>query len=296
VAERGAFAITAPLVPGENVFGPGSRHARGNLLVPAGVPLTPQALGLLAGQGLAEASVVRRPRVALLALGDELVEPGSPRQPGQIYVSNLYALEAEARAQGADAVNLGIAPDDADAIAARLAPRVDGHDAADVLITLGGSHRGDFDFAGDIFARLGARLVFQRTLINWGGSTLFATRARGGGTQLCFGLPGTPLASWLAFELLARPSLWVLSGRAATDRRVLRARLTAPLKRRSGRAHFIPARLDFRAEAVPLATPLDEKPTPERPSAPLAGGLILYPDGTEGLDAGAEVSVMWLGG
>jgi len=294
IAERGEFAITAPLTPGENVYASGSRFARGDLLVPAGVPLAPQALGLIAGQGLTEVTVVRRPHVALLALGDELVEPERPLQAGQIHVSNLYALEAETQAQGATARNLGIAPDDPRAVAAKLEPWLTGGDAGDFVMTLGGSHGGDFDFAGEIFQRLGAQLRFQRTLINWGGSTIFATHAHDGSATLCFGLPGTPLPSWLAFELLVRPAIWKAAGRRETGRPVLRARMAEPIQRRPGRTHFVPAGIEFGASGLPLAIPLDETPTANRPTATRAAGLILYPEGAKGLSAGDEVSVAWL--
>lgn len=294
--ERGEFTIVSPVSPGENVLGPGSRFARGDALVPAGIPVSPQALGLTAGQGVTAVNVVRKPRVALLALGDELVEPGRPLRPGQIYVSNLHALDAEARSHGANVTNLGISPDDPDAIAERLEPCLTGAASSDLVITLGGSHRGDFDFAGDIFGRLGARLVFQRTLINWGGSALFATREREGGVTLCFGLPGTPLASWLAFELLVRPAIWKMGGRADTARRILRARLDAPLKLRPGRSSFIPTQLVFAASGLPRAIPLVEKPSADQPTGLLADGLIQCPGGVERMNAGDEISVAWFSG
>jgi molybdopterin molybdotransferase len=292
---HGTFRITAPLAPGENVFGPGSRFARSDLLIPAGVPLGAQALGLIAGQGLTSVRAVRLPRVALLALGDELTEPGRPLPPGGIYVSNLYALEAEVRRLGAEPEVLGIAPDDPLAIAARLRPRVEGQEGAppaDCVLTLGGSRGGDFDFVGDVLERVGARLRFRRTLINWGGSTLFATR---GGT-LCFGLPGTPLVSWLACEVFVRPALWRLGGRRELERPRLRARLSESLARPRGRTHFIPARVEFPPDGPPRATPLDERPTRGLPTSLLADGLILYPEGVERLAAGEEVPVAWLRG
>jgi molybdopterin molybdotransferase len=284
----GTFHVFTPLRPGENVFACGSRIGTGDLLVPAGEPVSPQGLGLCAGQGLARVRVFRRPRIALLALGDELVQPGTPLQPGQIYVSNLHALEAEARREGAAVVNLGIAPDEPRRIEALLQPHAQG--SADLVITLGGSHRGDFDFVGDVLERLGAAIRFQRTLIGWGGSTVFATR----GATLFFGLPGTPLASWLAFEVLVRPALWKMAGRKRLDRRVLTAQLGATVIRRLGRTHFVPVRLSFDPGGPPLAQPLEERPRNGLPSSLLADGYILCPDGTERLEGGTLVPVTWL--
>jgi molybdopterin molybdotransferase len=290
-ASRGRFRVTAPLQRGENVSGPGSRFTAGDLLLAAGEPIGPQGLGLCAGQGLTHLRVHRRPQVVLLALGDELVEPGAALRPGQIYVSNLYALMAEADRQGGQVTNLGIAPDDPRKIETLLRPHVQGTHPADLLLTLGGSHRGDFDFVGDVLGALGAEVRFQRTSMAWGGSTVFATHR----STLCFGLPGTPLVSWLVFEVLVRPALWRLGGRARLERPVFSARLVEPVSRRPGRTHFVPVRLSFGAEGPPLAEPLEERPRESRPSGLLANGILLYPEGVERLEAGALVPVAWLG-
>jgi molybdopterin molybdotransferase len=290
--ERGRFRIAAPLRPGENVFGAGSRFMRGDRLLAAGEPITAQGAGLCAGQGLTRLHVHRRPRVVLLALGDELVEPGTAPRPGQIFVSNLHALAAEAGRQGAEVSNLGIAPDDPSRIEGMLRPHFVGRSCADLVLTLGGSHQGDFDFVGEVLGALGAAVHFQRTLIGWGGSTVFATRD---GT-LCFGLPGTPLASWLAFEVLVRPALWRMAGRTKLDRPVFPARLSEAVWGYPGRTHFVPVRLEFVADGPPLATPLEERPRGSRKSSLLADGFVLYPDGAERLEAGALVTVAWLGG
>jgi molybdenum cofactor synthesis domain-containing protein len=290
----GRFALHAPLRPGENVIAQGAILAAGQLLLGAGRPVTPQALGLLAGQGRAAWPVFRRPRVGLLALGDELVEPGRPLGPGQLYVSNLYALEAACARYGAEPLRLGIAGDDPARIEALVRGALgEGPGAGarcDVVLTLGGSHQGDFDYADDVLARVGARLHFRRTLINMGGSTLFATRER----TLCFGLPGTPMASWLAFEVLVRPALWKLAGRADTERPRLPLPLAEALEARPGRTHFIPARVETGpqgARVVPLArgTPL------ALPPSVLANALIHWPPEAEALPAGAVLPVELLG-
>jgi molybdopterin molybdotransferase len=287
------FALRAPLRPGENVIARGAVLRAQDLLLEAGRPISPQALGLLAGQGRADCAVHRRPRVGLLALGDELVPPGRPLGPGQLYVSNLYALEALCARYGAEPRRLGIAGDDPQRIEALLREALEGGAAppCDVLLTLGGSHQGDFDFAHTVMGRLGAALQFRRTALNMGGSAIFATR----GATLFFGLPGTPMASWLAFEVLVRPALWKLAGRTRLERPVLRAHLTAALEARPGRTTFIPARLELdgarepRVQALVRGTPL------ALPPSVLASGLIHWPPDTPALPAGAPVPVELLG-
>jgi molybdopterin molybdotransferase len=292
--EQGRFAVTAPLRPGENVIEAGAILRPGQLLVPAGQPVSPQALSLLAGQGRARWRVYRRPRVALLALGDELVEPGQPLRPGQLYVSNLYVAEALCARYGAQPHRLGIAGDDPQRIEAIVHGALEGSAGAapcDVLITLGGSHQGDFDFADRVLTRLGAALRFRRTRIGLGGSTLFATR----GEALCFGLPGTPLPAWLAFEMLVRPALWKLAGRARLERTRVQAGLSEALAMRPGRTHFIPARVELDAADGPRVVPLVRGTPLALPPSLLANGLIHWPESVEALPAGSPVPVELLG-
>jgi len=302
----GRFAVAAPLAPEENVVPRGAILRAGQALLRAGQPISPQGLGLLAGQGLAHTPVHRRPRVGLLSLGDELVEPGRPLAPGQLYVSNLYTLEALCRRYGAEPRRLGIVGDDPQRIEALLRGALPGaapgggtaveaaaSEAApcDVVVTLGGSHQGDFDFADDVLARLGAQLHFRRTRINMGGSTLFATL----GATLCFGLPGTPMASWLAFELLVRPALWKLAGRARLERPRQQARLAQDFQARPDRTHFIPARLDFAPAGAPRVTPLAQGNPMALPASVLANALIHWPAEVDALPAESPVAVELLG-
>lgn len=287
------FAIRAPLAPGENVIARGAVLRQGDLLLGAGGVVSPQALGLLASQGAATWRVHRRPRVGLLALGDELVEPGRPLQTGQLYVSNLYALEALCSRYGAEPCRLGIVGDDPQRIEAtvRAALAVGERPPCDVVLTLGGSHQGDFDYAHDVLTRLGAALHFRRTRINLGGSTLFATREQ----TLFFGLPGTPMASWLAFEVLVRPALWKLGGRAALERPRLQARLVAALRAQPGRTMFVPARVELSGEAEPRVQPLVRGSPLALPASVLANGLIHLPPGSAARPADAAVPVELLG-
>lgn len=289
----GSFSLSQPLSPGENVIQAGTIRGKGQLLIEAGSQITPQRVGILAGQGIPKARVFRKPRVALLSLGDELTEPGMPLNPGQLYVSNIYGLEAECQGYGADTERLGIAGDDPAEIESRLRPLLekdaedDSPPICDMVLTLGGSHFGDFDFAADVLARLGTQVHFRQTSLNFGGSTLFATRGR----TLFFGLPGTPGASWLAFLVLVRPALLQLSGRISTQNPVFQARLKGRLSLRPHRTCFIPAFVNLAGENGPEVTPLIRERRGILPGGVSANGLIHGPSGIEALEDGDAVPV-----
>ncbi|MBI3327297.1 MAG: molybdopterin molybdotransferase MoeA [Nitrospinae bacterium] len=140
--------IFHPARPNDHIIPPGRDIPMGALLLRRGEVLTPGALGLLASLGRTQVRVYQRPQVAVLALGDELVPPEAPLGPGQIRVSNLYAIAASVAKYGGQAHNLGIARDHLDTIQRALAQASD----ADLLVTLGGSQRGDFDLVDDLLS------------------------------------------------------------------------------------------------------------------------------------------------
>ena len=291
------FTVAAPLHAGENVVSAGAAMRAGQPMLPDGEPVGAQGLSLLASQGITAIQVRRRPRLAVLSLGDELVEPGNPLQPGQLYVSNSYGLGALASGHGAETRGLGIAPDDPERIEAVLKNCLPAGDTAnpaelcDIVVTLGGTLQGDFDFVADVLERLGAELHFRRTRINMGGSTLMATLGR----SMFFGLPGSPMPSWLAFETMVRPALWAMAGRARIEREMFPARLSEAVRLNPDRTYFLPCRLEFSPDAPPSAQPLTKGMTLTLPPSLLANGLIHWPDGQPSLPAGAEVPVEWLG-
>jgi len=291
----GYFRLRRPIARGEHVIPRAARMETGELLLAAGEVLAPQALGVLASTHRAQVLVYRRPVVALLALGDELADVGTTLGPGKIPLTNLHVLTALVRRYGGEARPLGIAPDDPERIFALLEPCLRpgmdparGAAACDMLLTLGGSHRGDFDFVHAVFARLGARLHFDRVRMSPGTSTVFATQHR----ALLFGLPGSPASSWGAFELLVRPALWKLAGRRRLDLPRVGARLGAPLPQPRGRVEFVACQV--RPEGgVPTAYPIQGRHPHESPASLRADGLIRCEPGAA-TPVGAWVTVDWL--
>ncbi|MFI5399822.1 MAG: molybdopterin molybdotransferase MoeA [SAR324 cluster bacterium] len=301
------FSLRQPALPGDHVIPPGARMRRGEALLEAGEALGPQALGILAAAHRAHVRVYRRPEVALLAIGDELVEPDQPLGPGKTPVTNLYVLAELARRQGARVRSLGIAPDDPGRILALLQPCLDpgagarnpqdppeaaganGTPRCDLVLTLGGTHRGDFDFVHTVLERAGATLHFDRVRMTPAGSTIFATH----GKCLLFGLPGTPVAAWVAFEALVRPALAKLTGCATLERPTLAARLEGTLEPTAGRAGFIPCRLEF-GGPEPVARPIQGRHPHEAPASLRADGLIRCEETAPLPIRGDWVRVEWL--
>lgn len=289
------ISLKKPLQAGENVIAQGAHISMGQPILKAGLPITPQVLGMLAKLGKSQLQVYQQPRVAILAIGDELVEVGRPLQPGQLYVSNLYAMAAMIRQYGGIPQQLGIAKDDPHQIETLLRPYIlppdcpDNSAGCDLILTLGGSWKGDFDFAHTVLERLGAFIHFRSTAINLGPSTIFATL----GKTLFFGLPGTPVPSWGAFELLMRPGLWKITGCSVLEHPRLPAQLATDLTAVAGSQCFFPGWLVFSSEGLPQVTPLRTRGTETMPSALLANVLIEVEEGKTALQRGEVVKVQW---
>jgi molybdopterin molybdotransferase len=305
-----AFLVSAPLASGENVIPRGARMRRGEQILAAGEMLGPQALGMVAALHRPAVRVYRQPRVAVLAVGDELVGPGQALGPNQIAVTNLHVIVALVRRYGGDPRTLGIAPDDPERILAALQPCLAGggdpERECDLVLTLGGSHRGDRDFVHAVLERAGAMPRFDRVNVTPGGPTIFAVAASSradasmaldnpadGGTTLVFGLPGSPSAAWGVFEALVRPVLAKLCGRSRWQPPTLAARLGAPVPDPRGRAQFYPCRLELGAPE-PVAWPIQGRHAHESRALQLADGLIVTPEQTPVPHPGAWVSVQWV--
>ena len=247
LAERdGDIVVLAAVEPGANVRARGEDVRAGVPVLARGAVLRPQELGLLASLGFREVAVHRRPRVALLSTGDEVVDPGQPRQPGQIYDANRFSLLGLVEAAGGLAIDRGIVPDCHAELRARL---VEAAADADVVLTSGGVSVGDYDFVKAVLAELGGIDFWQVAMQP--GRPLAVGQI--GGTHF-FGLPGNPVASVLCFLLFVRPALWKLAGRRDLEPLRFTARATEPMPKKTGRREFKRGILRFTPDGWEVGT------------------------------------------
>lgn len=229
-AGDGEHVWVEAVAPGANVRARGEDVRAGAVVLRRGSPLRPQDLGLIASLGYREVAVHRPPRVALLSTGDEVVEPGSPRRPGQIFDANRYALHGLVESLACAPLDLGIVPDRRDLLRERLLAAAE---AADVVVTSGGVSVGVYDLVKAVLAEVGDVQFWQVAMQP--GRPLAVGRI---GRSHFFGLPGNPVASVLCFLLFVRPALWKLSGRRDLDPPRLVAVATEPMRKKPGRREF----------------------------------------------------------
>jgi len=240
--ERDRIVLPASPV-GDNIRRVGEDIAVGERVLSAGARLGAWDLGVLAGVGLAEVSVSRAPRVAILATGDELVEVGRPVAPGQLIASSSHALAALVTELGATAVPLGIVTDDTAAITAAIATAIE---SSDVVLTTGGVSVGDRDHVKAAFAAVGIELAVSRVAIKPGKPFSFG-RA---GDCVIFGLPGNPVSTLVGFELFVRPALLAMQGASGIHRARAPVALPRGYRKPAGRAHYLRARLGREGEQL----------------------------------------------
>jgi len=220
--------------PGAHIRPAGGDVESGQVVATAGRVLTPALLAAVAAVGAATVRVARRPRLAAIATGSELVRAGTALRPGQIYESNLTAIVAQSERAGAEVVAAGIVRDDRAATEAAFAAALE----ADVVVSSGGVSVGPHDHVKGALDALGVREVFWRVAHKPGKPLWFGVAPAG---ALVFGVPGNPVSSLVCFELFVRPALRALQGAAQEPRPV--ARLAAPIARLETRDHAVRCRL-----------------------------------------------------
>jgi len=288
--ERVRIDVSAHL--GANIRHAGEDVRAGEVVLPAGAALGPAQIGVIASLGIDRAPVHRRPRVAVLSTGDELLRPGEPLRPGKIYDSNAFGIAAAVRDCGGVPTILDVARDSVEALTARIHEALD---TADLLITSAGVSRGDFDVVKEVLAREG-EVGFWTVRMRPGKPLAFGTfRAGDGRVVPHLGLPGNPVSALMTFELFGRPALFTLLGKPdAWVRPVVRAitrdRIVNPDPRRFYARAIV--RSDGDTYVLNLTGP---QGSGVLTSMALANGYAVVPEDVAAIDAGGECDVILLG-
>jgi molybdopterin molybdotransferase len=275
--------VLAPPLPGQNVRRAGEDVQPGDIVLQAGQVLTPARVALAAALGIADLEVSQRPTVAVFATGDELVEPGLPLQPGQVYNSNRELLMGLLRADGLEPTAWPVLPDEPVRLRAML---LDAADSFDVVLTCGAVSAGEKDHIPGLLREAG-QVHFWKVRMRPGMPLLFG----GLGRALLLGLPGNPvsvLATWLT---MGRVVIDALQGRTEPRTR-LRARLASPWHKRHERLEFLRGRLRSGDDGTLLAEPNPADGSHRMRGAADSDVLIVLPEGERAFAAGEVVEVL----
>jgi molybdopterin molybdotransferase len=285
----GSIEVIRAVAPGENVIRRGEDIRQGDVILQAGTRLRPQELGLLAGLGITSVPIHRRPRVAILSTGDELVFPAERPGPGQIRDVNTTTLSALVRSCWAEPIPMGIVRDTFEELRTACLQALER--SADLLLVSGGSSVGKRDFTIAVFESLPeAEILAHGVAIRPGKPTILART----GQSALFGLPGHVTSAMVVFHLFVRVLIARLSGArdpetaGMTTRQV---RLTCNVPSAIGREEYLRVRMLPSTDGIPLAEPIFGRSGLITPLVQADGLLRIHRD-TEGLDAGETAEVM----
>ena len=282
--EGGFIRISAPVDSDNHIRLAGEELQVGDRVLTAGSELRAPTIGLLASLGRSVISVIRRPRVAILSSGDELVEPDGQIDGGRIVSSNSYTLSALCREVGAEPIYLGISRDRPEDLEAHIRAGL----SADCIVTSAGVSVGDHDHVKDVLAKLGCEISFWGVKMKPGHPMVFGRFPAGG--PFMFGLPGNPVSAAVTFEQFVRPALRKLMGFKNCFRPTLRARLRTPLHKRPGRLTFIRVELERDGDEIWASSTGNQSSGVFR-SMTEAQGLLIFPGPASDLAFGDEVTV-----
>ncbi|MBI2955549.1 MAG: molybdopterin molybdotransferase MoeA [Chloroflexi bacterium] len=284
VARRDDVFVHYSVTLGQNIRRAGEDIRRGELILRRGAMIRPAEVGVLASLGRASIDVVRRPRVAILATGDELMEVGEPVQPGRIYNSNTYSVSSLVLRYGGIPVLLGIARDREADLVAKIRQALE----TDMLITTAGVSVGDYDMTKKVLAAEG-EVTFWQVRMKPGKPIAFG---RIGGVPH-LGLPGNPVSSMVAFEQFGRPAILKMLGRTTFVKPTVRAILHGSEDNRDGRRCFYRTHVEKR-EGAWHAHLTGPQGSGILTSMALANGLMIVPEDVERVEDGEMVTVQML--
>jgi molybdopterin molybdotransferase len=275
----------------------GESITKGSLVLEKGTVINPADVGVLASLGLSKVAVIRRPEVAILVTGEELVNAHQPLPPGKIYDSNSYSVAAMVKHYGGVPRRLGVALDNADSLYARLQQGLD----ADVLITTGGVSMGDYDVVKDVLAKEG-EIIFWKVRMKPGKPVAFGRIGRPTNKgklrkTLHLGLPGNPVSVMITFELFARPVILKMMGKKNPSKPTIEAVIEEPIINEDGRRIFARAIIK-KHNGQYFARLTGPQGSGILTSMISANGLVIVPEDKPRVDKGEVVQVMmldWIG-
>jgi molybdopterin molybdotransferase len=282
---KGRVLIYEPAKRGKNIRRAGEDVMAGDRVFKPGNVLGPPEIGLLASLGLATVQVHRRPRVAIISTGSELVEVDQPLGQGQIHNSNSYSLRAQCQQLGIEPTALGIVADEYEATKQLIQEGLE----YDVLVTSGGVSVGQFDFIKDVQDELGVERRLWGVAMKPGKPLAFGVRDR----TLVFGLPGNPVSAMVSFELFVRPALLRLMGHRKSTRPTYQAIIVEDVANPDGRVYVVRVRA-WREGGVWHVSSTGAQGSGMLRSMVGANGLAFIPGGPRGVRAGEEVELLLL--
>ena len=288
IADGNSITITEAASPGRNVRSAGVDFREGEVLLSAGQRLTDRDLSLAASMNYPQLPVRRRPRLALLATGDELVMPGATPGPGQIVYSNGYALRALARAEGADTVDLGVAADTIEATTAGI--RRARELGADILVTTGGASVGDHDLVMTSLEAEGVAIAFWKIAMRPGKPMMHGRL----GAMRVVGVPGNPVSAYVCTMLFVVPLIRALSGRKTVHHVRETALLGADIGANDMREDYLRARLEEPNDGTLIATPVTRQDSSLLANLAAAQALVVRAPFAPAAKAGSPCEILRL--
>jgi len=293
--DSGEVTITRPVAAGENIGPAGAEAKRGERLLLPGARLDYSAISVAASVGKTHLLVYSKPRIAVLATGDEIVDIAVPPGPHQIRNSNTYSLAAQIQAKGGDPLLLPIAPDQPQ----RLRELIEDGLEADLLLLSGGVSMGRYDLVEQVLSGLAAEFFFTGAQIQPGRPVVFGRipcdaevpAHQGSSYKYFFGLPGNPVSTMVTFELLVTPLLEALAGLRPRKLIFLQARLRSDIRTELGLKRFLPAVLSGEFEAAEVEL-LPWQGSGDIAATARANCYVVVPPDREHMAAGESVPIL----
>ena len=280
---------------GENIRKKGEDIKKGELVMPGGKELNSAHIGILASMGMSRVNVYRKPRVAILATGDEVIEIDKELTPGKLRNSNTYTLYSQVLKCGAIPKNLGIAKDKPEQLEKKIREGLD----CDLILTSGGVSVGDYDLVKYILAKMGTNIKFWQVAMRPGKPLVFGTiknkssSCGQGLDKLIFGLPGNPVSSMISFEVFVRPAILNMMGQIHDERKEVDAVLEEGITKKKGLRYFLRAYTHWK-DGVYLTRTTGPQGSAILKSMALANSLIILPEEEEKIEKGVRVTVRFL--